>query len=414
MDSTAPEASGAATTAGRALMLVHTGTRRRAELIRRLGLTRTGGSKVLAELEKARLIDVDDQPRPSGTPGRPSHLVRPAGEAPRALAASITAREITVAVATLGGTIVAAASDELPEAVAPEAAARIVARLALTVTEHGRLPVWAAGAAIASAVDDEGRALAAHYLGWDTPVPAQQIIQDALAVVGLRLPVVVRNDADCAALAEHRHGAGRDARHLLYLTSAHCGIGGALVTNGQPYRGHGGTGSELSHLTVNPGGRPCHCGNRGCLNVEADATALVDPDACNSPVGRQLDVEARRVIASASTEPRAREAVTRVAHHLATALTGLVNILNPDLVILAGLPAELLRSDAVPLAELVRAHTLLHAAALTTAQLEDAILLGAAEYAFDPLLRDPLARSPIRPTTKSTPEGPDRFSTMRS
>lgn len=396
MDSTAPEP---ATTAGRMLMLVHTGTSRRAELTRRLGVTRTGGSKVLVELERAGLIEVDDRPQPSGSTGRPSHLVRPAAGAPRALAASIAAREITVAAVALSGTIVTAVSEELPAAVTPEAAAQLVSRLARTVTEHGDLSLVAAGAAIASAVDDEGRALAPHYLGWDTSVPIRQLLRNALDAAGLHLPVVVRNDADCAALAEHRHGAGREARHLLYLTSAHRGIGGALVTNGQPYRGHRGTGSELTHLMVNPGGRPCHCGNHGCLNVEADATALVHPDARTVPdnlLGRQLDAQARRVIASAPTEPGAREAVIRVADHLATALTGLVNILNPDLVILAGLPAELLRSEVVSLTELVRAHTLLHTAPLTTAQLDDATLLGAAEYAFDPLLRDPLGRAPTR------------------
>jgi predicted NBD/HSP70 family sugar kinase len=399
MDVTTPDAQDAVTTAGRALMLVHTGTRRRAELTRHLGLTRTGGSKVLVELERAGLIEVDDQPQPSGVRGRPSHLVRIAAGAPRTLAASITAREITVGVAALGGTVVSAVSEELSTAVTPEAAAQIVSRLAVTVIEPVRLPLCAAGVAIASAVDDDGRALAAHYLGWDTSVPIGQVIRDALDAAGLPLPVVVRNDADCAALAEHRHGAGREAGHLLYLTSAHCGIGGALVTNGQPYRGHRGTGSELSHLTVNPGGRPCHCGSRGCLNVEADATALLHPDARDVPrghAGPELEAAARRVVASAAVDPRAREAVTRVADHLATALTGLVNILNPDLVILAGLPAELLRSDVVSLTDMVRAHTLLHVAPLTAAQIDDATLLGAAEYAFDPLLRDPIARLAAR------------------
>lgn len=393
MDSVAPEAPGTATTAGRALMLVHTGTTRRAELTRRLGLTRSGGSKVLAELERAGLVEVDDRPRPTGSTGRPSHLVRPADGAPRALAASIAAREITVGVVALGGTVAAAVSEELPAPVTPEAAARVVARLARTLTARGDLPPTAAGAAIASAVDDDGTALAGHYLGWDAPVPIRRVIEDALAAAGLRLPVVARNDADCAALAEHRHGAGRDAHHLLYLTSAARGIGGALVTNGQPYRGHRGTGSEMTHLTVDPGGRPCHCGNRGCLNVEADAAALLHAAARtvpDNPSGRELEAAARDVVAAAATDPRARAAVARVAEHLTTALTGLVNTVNPDLVILAGLPAELLRSRVVPLADLVRARTLLHAVDLTTARLDDAILIGAAEYAFAPLLRDPL------------------------
>jgi len=372
-----------ATTAGRALMLVHTGTGRRAELTRRLGLTRTGGAKVLAELEQAGLVEVDDRPTPSGSRGRPSHLVGPARQAPLALTTSISARQVAVALVALGGTIVATGSEELPTPVAPKVAARIAAGLARTLTADEPRPLRAAAVAVASAVDGDGRALAAHYLGWDSPVPLRGLVGDALDAVGIRVPVAVHNDADCAALAEHRRGAGRDARHLLYLASADRGIGGALVTNGQPYRGHAGTGSELSHLTVDPRGRPCHCGNRGCLVVEADAAALVHPAVL--PIG-DLDRAARHVITSDA--PADRDAVARVTAHLATALVGLVNILNPDLVILAGLPGELLRTQ--PLVEQVRSRTLLRTAPLTSPALDDAILLGAAEYAFDPLLTDPL------------------------
>ncbi|ODU02105.1 MAG: hypothetical protein ABS81_18750 [Pseudonocardia sp. SCN 72-86] len=385
MDAPAPETvdTAAATTAGRALMLVHTGTGRRAELTRRLGLTRTGGAKVLAELEQAGLVEVDDRPAPSGSRGRPSHLVGPARQAPLALAASISARRVAVALVGLGGSVVATATSPTPAT--PDAAARLVATLAHTLVVDERRPLRTVGIAVASAVDGDGRALAGHHLGWDTPVPVRQLVADALDAVGIRVPVVAHNDADCAALAEHRRGAGRNARHLLYLTSGDRGIGGALVTNGLPYRGHAGTGSELTHLTVDPRGRPCHCGNRGCLDVEADATALVHPA---TPALGELDRAARRVIVSDA--PADRDAVARVTAHLATALVGLVNILNPDLVILAGLPGELLRAGAGSLAEQVRARTLLRTAPLTTATLDDAILLGAAEYAFDPLLRDPL------------------------
>jgi predicted NBD/HSP70 family sugar kinase len=91
----------------------------------------------------------------------------------------------------------------------------------------------------------------------------------------LRLPVTLGNDANLAALAEHRHGAGRGARHLLYLMTGHRGIGGGLVVDGQLHTGSAGYALEVGHLTVNPGGRPCRCGNSGCLDVEADPAALL-------------------------------------------------------------------------------------------------------------------------------------------
>lgn len=384
------------TTPGRALLLLHTGTTSRAELTRQLGLTRTGGAKVLAELAGAGLIDIDARPRPSGSPGRPSHLIRPAATAPLVLAASIAADAITVALVALGGTVVRSTSEELPQVVTPDDAARLVSELAAPLMKGECRPLCGAGVAIASAVDDQGRALAALYLGWEEPVPLRAIVEEALKGIGIHIPVVVHNDADCAALAEHRHGAGRGARHLLYVTSGPRGVGGALVTDGHPYRGHSGTGTELGHLSVNPGGRVCRCGNRGCLNVEVDATALVYPagvdvDVPRTAFGRGLEAAARRVIGFARSQPVAREAVERVTDHLATALASLTNILNPDLVVLGGLLGEILRSDDTTLVELVRTRTLLHAAPMTAAKLGESTLLGAAEYALDPLLRDPMA-----------------------
>ena len=75
------------------------------------------------------------------------------------------------------------------------------AGLTSLVTQLGRARASAMDELIASAVDDEGRALAPHYLGWDASVPIRQLIRNALDAAGLHLPVVVRNDADCAALA---------------------------------------------------------------------------------------------------------------------------------------------------------------------------------------------------------------------
>lgn len=88
------------------------------------------------------------------------------------------------------------------------------------------------------------------------------------------LPVVVENDANAAAWAEFRHGAGKDVDDLLMLTIG-TGVGGGIVKDGELYRGAFGVAAEIGHLRVVPGGRICPCGNRGCLEAYASGSALV-------------------------------------------------------------------------------------------------------------------------------------------
>ncbi len=89
----------------------------------------------------------------------------------------------------------------------------------------------------------------------------------------LKLPVVLENDANAAALAEHHLGAARDAASSLFVTVS-TGIGGGLVSGGRVWRGAFGQAGEIGHLTVLPGGPVCGCGNAGCLEAVASGRAL--------------------------------------------------------------------------------------------------------------------------------------------
>ena len=109
-------------------------------------------------------------------------------------------------------------------------------------------------------------------------------------------PAFAGNDVNLAALAEHRHGAGRGARDLLCVATGHRGVGGALVLDGRLHTGSSGLALEVGHLTVNPEGRPCHCGSRGCLDVEADPLAFLTaagrepgPEVLPAPAGQRPD-----------------------------------------------------------------------------------------------------------------------------
>jgi len=145
----------------------------------------------------------------------------------------------------------------------------------------------------------------------------------------LGLPVVVENDANAAALAEHHLGAARGAGSSLYLTVS-TGIGGGVVTGGRVLRGAFGQGGEVGHLPVLPGGPLCGCGNRGCLEAVASGRAL-ERDAAYV-FGRPVPVpELFR-----QEEPRAEELVLGSARWVGLALAGLQRVLDPEVIVLGG------------------------------------------------------------------------------
>jgi glucokinase len=165
----------------------------------------------------------------------------------------------------------------------------------------------------------------------------------------LRLPVVVDNDANAAAWAESRFGAGVGHRHVLCLTLG-TGIGGALVLDGRVYRGAHGMAGEFGHMQVVPGGHRCECGNRGCWEQYASGNALVR-DArelvlAESPVAHHLrDLVGGDVTlltgpmvsaAARDGDPAATELMRDVGTWLGTGLAGLVAGFDPDCVIVGG------------------------------------------------------------------------------
>jgi glucokinase len=134
----------------------------------------------------------------------------------------------------------------------------------------GRHEVDAVGLAAAGLVDEHRATMlfSANLPGWR----GEPLRDDIAAEVGL--PVIVENDANAAAWGEVCHGAARGERFVVCITVG-TGIGGGLVIDGQLYRGRFGAGAEYGHVRVEPNGRPCGCGNRGCWEQYASGNALV-------------------------------------------------------------------------------------------------------------------------------------------
>jgi glucokinase len=164
----------------------------------------------------------------------------------------------------------------------------------------------------------------------------------------LGLPVTVDNDANCAALAEVRAGAGAGCTELVMLTIG-TGIGGGLVLGGELYRGAIGAGAEMGHMVVEIDGPPCQgfCPNRGCLESVASGTALVREASLavaarpDTALGRALE-DGRPLTGPLITElahdgdPVARGVLALVGRRLGVGIASLVNIFNPEVVVIGG------------------------------------------------------------------------------
>ncbi|MFR9675693.1 ROK family protein [Streptomyces sp. TR06-5] len=389
---------------GPALGLVHTGRApTRAVLTAELGVTRATAGAVAAELEALGLIVVDSSPGAAvGAQGRPSHRLAVNPDGPVVLAAQVHADGFRAALVGLGGRIVATAPGCMTVDADPaHVLGEVVRAGARLLRDTGRRCVGA-GLAVPSAVaEPEGTALNPLHVSWEAGAPVRDIFTRCLAeaaVTGPRPDAAAAgraaNDVNLAALAEHRHGAGRGAQHLLVVGTGHRGVGGALVLDGRLHTGSSGLALEVGHLTVDPDGRPCHCGSRGCLDVETDPLALLE--AAGRTPGPEVSLldQARALIRDEyATDPRVRAAVETLIGRLGLGLAGLVNILNPDRIVLAGLHRELVAADGDLLRSVVADRSLWGRSGgvpVLACSLDHNSLVGAAELAWQPVLDDPL------------------------
>ena len=362
----------------------------RSRLTAAMGLNRSTIGAMVADLADAGLVREEaGLPLPARVSGRPSHVVVPEADRVFVLAVDLGVRHLVVARVGLGGQVLGRRARSHERGSRRLATvARTVARLAEELLDEAPAPgtCLGVGAAVPGAVSrPDGRVRFAPNLGWvDAP------LGDVLAE-RLDLPVRVGNDANLGVLAEHLRGAGVGSDHVVFL-SGQVGLGGGIVAGGRPLEGFGGYAGELGHLVVNPAGASCRCGARGCWETEVgeDALLVLAGRAAGGGVAAVDEV----VAAAEAGEERARQAVERVAEWVGAGLVSVVNLFNPEVVVLGGLLGRV--HAAAEETVLRRLHGAAMRAPLEQVRLArpalgaDAVLLGAAELAFEPLLRDPL------------------------
>ena len=154
------------------------------------------------------------------------------------------------------------------------------------------------------------------------------------------------NDADAAALAEAKFGAGKDYNYLLMLTLG-TGVGGGIVINKTLVNGYLGMGAELGHMVIEVDGRPCNCGRKGCFEQYGSATALIretkamiekHPESALKEVADELGCVDARVpfLAEKQGDPWAKEIVEQYVKYLSEGILNYCNILRPNIVVLSG------------------------------------------------------------------------------
>jgi glucokinase len=219
-----------------------------------------------------------------------------------------------------------------------------------------------------------------HLPGWrDIPVVA-------LAEQQYDRPAVLENDATAGAAGEHRYGAGTHTRNMVYLTVS-TGVGGGVVVDGRLYRGAMGNGGELGHVTVDWHGRPCRgCGRLGCLEAYVSGTSIAERAREAGMAGAAAaDVAA----AARAGDPVATAVWDETVEALACGLTSIVNLFEPELVVLGGgvtLSGEQLLA---PVREWVRTNSMKpagHAADIVQSALGEHVgVVGAAAIVYDRL-----------------------------
>lgn len=367
----------------------------RADIARQTGLSRSTVSEIVSTLLTTGLIAEGGDGPSRG--GRRPILLEFQDDAHTVLGVDMGATHVSVILTNLRGKVLEWKDRDHPVRSDPEGTEALIHELGETCLakhEGARKRLLGVGVAVPSPVDPRqpGRLSEVVLPAWR----GHRVLERLQAAYGV--PVHVDNDANLGALAEHWWGAARGIDDFAYIKVA-TGVGAGHMIRGEIYRGSTGVAGEIGHLTIDPGGVPCVCGNRGCLATLVGSAALVEraeallPDFPDSALnGGEITILGIED-AALEEDPLAMIIVREAAQHLGTAVSGVLNLMNPAAIILGGSLSRLGERLLMPLRESVLRRTLVNSVAaseIRTSKLGPrCVAMGAATLVLDHALSDP-------------------------
>jgi glucokinase len=271
--------------------------------------------------------------------------------------------KILVVIADAGGHAIGQARVPTQAAQGPEA---VIARIADTVRAAAADAKIDVASIRASGVSAPGPIDAAAGVITDPPnlpgwhnVPLARVLHERLAI-----PTVLENDANCQGVAEHQFGAGRGYRHLIFITVS-TGIGGGLIMDDKLYAGASGAAGEVGHIGVSVDGPKCGAGHVGCLEAFASGTAIASRAKEMIAAGglprtarmaeREPPLSAKTVfLAGQEGEAEASALIQSAGHYLGIGLASLINVFNPQAIVIGGGVANMGETILGPAVETAR------------------------------------------------------------
>lgn len=310
----------------------------RADLADMTGISRPTVTTVTAELMRAGLIEeLSNANGQRAGRGRPRVELALRGAARLVAGIKVASRSLSVALMDLGGEIKGELEVPLErtELSVDELVVAIQGALARAVKNAGYAPqdLSAIGIGLAGFVDAEQ-----GFVHWTPSLSVRNISLGKLLTTRLGCPVFLDNDANLVAVAEQYFGEGRDYSDFLVVT-IESGVGLAVVLNNRIFRGTRGCGAEFGHTKVHLDGALCRCGQRGCLEAYVADYALLREAAVSSNLSEDGPPEQRvlKLLEAANKgDPTAQSIVNRAGRIFAMGLANLVNIFDPQLIILSG------------------------------------------------------------------------------
>jgi glucokinase-like ROK family protein len=316
----------------------------RAELARRTDMTSATVSSLVARLVDLGLLESVGEGESTG--GRKPVLVRFRPDAFYLAGVDVGLAKVIVVVTNLHGSVVARRRIELSSQESKESMVGAISDVVgdLFREEPGIASlVQAIGVSYPGLVSpEEGVVLNTPNRPFLNGIPLARILRNTAEV-----PVFLENDGMCMTLGQVRFGDGVGAQNVVGLLLGD-GVGGGLIVNGEPYRGHGTHTAEFGHITVSPTGPICGCGNQGCLEVTAGALAVAENARRTVLAGRGqtmlelaggkvTEISARVVDEAARMgDPTALDLMLQAGWFIGMALADVVNMLDPDLVVVGG------------------------------------------------------------------------------